>query len=161
MAFQLDPVDPTDFDRVPVGVVTARTSAPIDVVWEAVSGAKPLSWCTMLRAVTWTSPAPHGVGTTRTATLGPGVHLKERYIDWHEEPGLRRNAFTVVSSPFPGIARFGERYEVRSTSTGTEFVWSFLIEPKRGPLTPAVKLLAATTVRVMQFDTTRHFKRLG
>ncbi len=161
MAFTLQPTTLDDFDRAALRVVTASSPRPIDEVWEEVSGAEPLRWCRMLRGVRWTSPAPHGVGTTRVASLGPGLNIHERYIEWTEEPELRRNAFTVVSSPFPGVERFGERYEVRATPSGTVLRWEFLIEPRRGPLAPLLRAIGAFVVWRMQADTTRHFARGG
>ena len=65
--FATQPVDETFFDLAPV-----RLSETFEVpfaamrVWEDLTGEAPLWWCKLLRSVTWTSPRPFGVGTTRT-----------------------------------------------------------------------------------------------
>ena len=50
----------------------------------------PLSWCRILGRVTWTSPHPFGVGTTRTVRwLKGSVVLHERFFRWRKAGASR------------------------------------------------------------------------
>ena len=66
-------------------------------------------WATGIGGVEWTSPAPYGVGTTRTVTFWGGVKVYEDFIAW--QPG-REMAFTFYGTTELIWVSFGEHYRV-------------------------------------------------
>jgi hypothetical protein len=153
--FPTRPVDETFLDTAPL-----RLSETFDIpraaaqVWEDLTGENPFWWCRLLRSITWTSPRPFGVGTTRTArTIGNASVLNERYFRWEEG---RRQSFYVLESSVPFFRRLAEDYLVEPTSeTDCRLTWTIAIEPRLAarPANPANRLLLSTLFR----DTRRHY----
>jgi len=75
--------------------------------------------------VEWTSPEPHGVGTTRTVTTGNGQRIDEYFVAW--DAG-ERMAFRFDRTTLPMNA-FAEQYDCVSTGDGRcELRWSYAYE---------------------------------
>lgn len=82
-------------------------------------------WLDAITAVTWTSPKPFGVGTTRDIDMKLGA-VSEYFYAW--EAG-RRMAFRFVSGKAPMFAAFVEDYEVIPTGDDScEIVWRYGVE---------------------------------
>ncbi|KRQ23173.1 MULTISPECIES: SRPBCC family protein [Mycobacteroides] len=157
-SFKLAPLVESDFDTSDF-VYTFSTPLPKDAatVWAELNGESPLHWCKAINKISWTSPEPRGVGSTRTAKLAlPGAAVHERFIVWEESPERYRNAFTVETATFPGTKRFGELYEVVGTATGSLFTWSFFIEPSLG-FTRYLKPVIRRGLSGLISDTQKHF----
>ena len=153
--FPTQPVEEAFLDTAPLRLVDAfDIPRPAAEVWADLTADNPLSWCRLLRDITWTSPRPFGVGTTRTArTIGNASVLKERYFRWEEG---RRQSFYAVESSVPVFRRFAEDYLVEPTSdTACRFTWTIAIEPHPAarPANPANRLVLSTLFR----DTRRHY----
>lgn len=155
MRFSLQPIDEGFFDSAPNRWADAMDIAqPADRVWAQLTSDDPLTWCRVLTGITWTSPRPFGVGTTRTARalLGAMV-LNERFFRWEEG---RRKSFLVEQSSLPLFRRFGEDYLVEPTSdTSCRFTWTIAAEPHTAarPGSPVNAMLMRSLFR----DTRRHF----
>jgi hypothetical protein len=153
--FSTQPVDAAFFDAAPVRIIGAfdipRTA---DEVWQDLTAEEPLSWCRLLRGISWTSPRPFGVGTTRTArTISNASVINERFFRWEEG---RRQSFYALESSLPLFRRFAEDYLVEPTSeTACRFTWTIAIEPHAAtrPANPVNRLLLSTLFR----DTRRHY----
>lgn len=65
--------------------------------FDALSGDEMRLWFEDFVACRWTSPPPHGVGSTREIELKI-VTVKERFLVW--EPG-KRLTFTIYASTLP------------------------------------------------------------
>ena len=79
--------------------------------------------------VEWTSPEPHGVGTTRTVTT-TGVTIEEFFLTWDEGA---RMAFRFDRTTMP-MQSFAEHYECTPRGDGAcELEWSYAFEGS-GPL---------------------------
>lgn len=153
--FTTQPVEESFFDAAPL-----RLSESFDIplaaarVWEDLTVENPLSWCRLLRDITWTSPRPFGVGTTRTArTIGNANVLHERFFRWEEG---RRQSFYVLEANLPIFRRFAEDYLVEPTSeTACRFTWTLAIEPQPAarPANPVNRLMLSTLFR----DTRKHY----
>lgn len=74
-------------------------------VWTKVSGA--------IREVTWTSPKPYAIGTTRTVTFAAGIRIDERFWTW--EPN-RRMGFSVTAASTSRLSGLSEVYEITPLS---------------------------------------------
>jgi Polyketide cyclase / dehydrase and lipid transport len=153
--FPTQPVQEGFFDTAPFRLTEAfdipRTAAQ---VWQDLTAENPLSWCKILRGISWTSPRPFGVGTTRTAsTIGNTTVINEHFFRWEEG---RRQSFYVLESNLPLFRRFAEDYLVEPTSdTACRFTWTIAIEPYLAtrPANPTNRLLLSTLFR----DTRKHY----
>jgi hypothetical protein len=78
--FEVRPADESFYDSAPERYVDAIDIArPAEQVWADLTGDNPLAWCKVLQRITWTSPRPFGVGTTRTARALGGLTAPVRH----------------------------------------------------------------------------------
>ena len=90
-------------------------------------------WAPAIKKVTWTSPKPFGLGTTRTVDLIGGMLAEEEFIGW--EPN-RRMAFYFVRTSMPADA-FAEDYVLRDLGDGrTEIAWTMGMTLPNGRTNP-------------------------
>lgn len=83
-------------------------------------------WASVITKVTWTSPEPRGVGTTRTVAMRGGITADEEFLAW--EP-FTRMAFRFNESTTGSVAAFAEDYHVAQTDTGCHLTWIMALEP--------------------------------
>ncbi|WP_283616559.1 SRPBCC family protein [Mycolicibacterium poriferae] len=86
-------------------------------------------WASVITNVTWTSPEPRGVGTTRTVEMRGGITGHEEYLVWQP---CTRMAFRFNESTTGAIAAFAEDYRVTETAAGCHLTWIMALEPN-GP----------------------------
>lgn len=105
-----------------------RLPAPPEKVWASLISDESLTaWSPMLKEITWTSPRPFGVGTTREVAPPAGPRVRERYFHWDEG---RSQSFYVYESSMPLFRRFAEDYVVEPDGADTLFTWTVAVEPK-------------------------------
>lgn len=153
--FQLEPVSESFLESAPFRLAeTFKASRSAAEVWAELTGPNPLSWCRLLKDITWTSAAPYGVGTTRTVrTLASLSVLHEEFFLWEEG---RRKAFYVVESNGPLFESFAEDYLVEPTSDTTcDFTWTIAAKTKKfaAPTNAVNKMILGTLLS----DTRKHF----
>jgi hypothetical protein len=159
MAFALEPAD-EDFLRTAPQRYVFPMELPVspERVWQdAMAGPHALRFVRGLR-IRWTSDAPRGIGSTRTAFAGFGaIHLQERYFVWDDG---RRNAFMGTAVNVPLFRRFAEDYVVEPTASGCRFTWTFAAEP-RGPRPAAAvnDVVQRAMFAGMARDVRRHYSR--
>lgn len=117
-----------------------RYAAPPDRVWESLASDESLAaWSSAIKKLTWLSPRPFGVGTTREVVLAPGIaRVYEHFFRWDEGRGY---SFYVSHSTAPTFTRMAEDYAVVPDGDATIFRWTIAIEPK-GVLSLPFKALA-------------------
>ncbi|MCV7126902.1 MULTISPECIES: SRPBCC family protein [Mycolicibacterium] len=86
-------------------------------------------WASVITKVTWTSPEPRGVGTTRTVDMRGGITGAEEFLAW--EP-FTRMAFRFNESSTGSISAFAEDYHVVPTAGGCHLTWIMALKPN-GP----------------------------
>lgn len=86
-------------------------------------------WASVITNVTWTSPEPRGVGTTRTVNMRGGIVGDEEYLIW--EP-FSRMAFRFNKCSTRFVAGFAEDYRVETIPGGLRLTWTLAQKPK-GP----------------------------
>jgi polyketide cyclase/dehydrase/lipid transport protein len=127
---------------------------PAAAVWGELTSDQPLSWCRILREITWTSARPFGVGTRRTVNALWGTNLlREHYFLWEEG---RRHSFYLLESTAPLFRSLAEDYLVEPTSEDScRFTWTIALEPRAAarPATPLNRVLLKTLFT----DTARHY----
>ena len=98
----------------------------LEQVWEQLTSDVSLAaWGPSIKKVTWTSPRPYGVGTTRDVVAPGGSTMRERYFRWDEG---KSHAFYVYESTIPILRRFAEDYIVEPAGDQTLFTWVVAIE---------------------------------
>lgn len=137
------PLEPTDADFLEsaphVFTYQKRFAATPQHVWEQLTSDESIAaWGPALKSVTWTSPRPFGVGTTREVAPPVGPRMRERYFRWDDG---RRHSFAVYESTAQLFRRFAEDYVVEPDGNDTLFTWTLAIEP-RSALALPVKVLA-------------------
>lgn len=83
-------------------------------------------WATVITKVQWTSPEPHGVGTTRTVNMRGGIIGDEEFLVW--EP-YTRMSFRFNESSTSSISAFAEDYRVVPTADGCTLTWVMSMQP--------------------------------
>lgn len=84
-------------------------------------------WATVITNVTWTSPLPRGVGTTRTVDMRGRITGDEEFLAW--EP-FSHMAFRFNRATTGSIAAFAEDYRVRQTPSGCHLTWVMALKPR-------------------------------
>ena len=156
MAFACAPTDESFLISAPKRYVeTFPISRPASEVWADLTADNALHFCRALGdGVTWTSPRPFGVGTTRRAEVLKGlIRLDERFIVWEEG---RRKTFVGVEANLPLIKRIAEDYVVEPDGDGAcRFTWTIAVEPTPAGR-PGAPLNAAIFASIFK-DTRRHY----
>jgi hypothetical protein len=95
-------------------------------------------WTGVIREVTWTSPKPFAIGTTRTLKLAGGVTLDEVFWAW--EPN-RRMGFSVTAASIGWLSGLTEVYEITPLSSERcklRWVVAALFPGMLGKIEPAI-----------------------
>jgi carbon monoxide dehydrogenase subunit G len=82
-------------------------------------------WAKVIKHVEYTSPEPHGVGTTRVVTMAGGMVGDEEFLAW--EPG-RQMAFRFNTSATKTLHAFLENYLLEPIAGGTRLTWELGME---------------------------------
>ena len=83
-------------------------------------------WAKVITKVTWTSPEPYGVGTTRTVDMRGGLTGDEEFLAWEPYTYL---AFRFNSCSNKAVAAFAEEYRVVETPGGCRLTWTMAQKP--------------------------------
>jgi carbon monoxide dehydrogenase subunit G len=96
-------------------------------VWEVLDDAESWPhWATAITKVTWTSPQPHGVGTTRVVNMRGRITGDEEYLAW--DP-FSHMAFRFNEASTGSIAAFAEDYRIVLTPSGCHLTWVMAMKP--------------------------------
>jgi carbon monoxide dehydrogenase subunit G len=158
--YPLESTDVSFFDSAPILFkYPMRYAAPPERVWESlVSDASLAAWGPSVKEVTWLSPRPFGIGTTREVVLRGNLRVRERFIRWDE---VHRYSFAVTEASLPAFRRVAENYVVEADGDGTRFTWTVAIEPKNAlslpfkALSPVLKAAFGRTAK----DGERYFAK--
>jgi carbon monoxide dehydrogenase subunit G len=158
--FRLEPVDADFFATAPVvHRYPIRLAVPPERVWESLASDESVAAWGLGVRVTWTSPRPFAIGTTREVALPlSAITVRERFFRWDEGKGY---SFGVTEANRPGVRRFAEDYVVEPDGLGALLTWTIALEvhPR---LAPAARLLDPVNKRVFgQFErgARRYFAR--
>ena len=83
-------------------------------------------WAKAITKVTWTSPEPRGVGTTRIVNMHGGLVGDEEFLAW--EP-FTRMAFRFNECSTRAVAAFAEDYQVEVIPGGCRLTWTMAQKP--------------------------------
>ncbi|MCV7408687.1 hypothetical protein AWC05_08200 [Mycobacterium florentinum] len=83
-------------------------------------------WASVITMVTWTSPEPRGVGTTRIVEMRGDIVGDEEFIAW--EP-FTHMAFRFNQCSTKAVAAFAEDYRVEAIPGGCRLTWTLAQKP--------------------------------
>jgi carbon monoxide dehydrogenase subunit G len=83
-------------------------------------------WAKVITKVTWTSPEPRGVGTTRIVEMRGGIVGNEEFLAW--EP-FSHMAFRFNECSTRSVAAFAEDYRVEVIPGGCRLTWTMAQKP--------------------------------
>lgn len=128
MRFPCQPVDEKFFDVAPLKWVnTVEVDAPADRIFAMFEdGASWPVWFKGINNVTWHSPKPFGVGTTRTVALDL-ITVDEHFFRWEQN---RRFSFYVTAASLPLTHVLAEDYLLEDLGAGrTRFTYTVAAKP--------------------------------
>lgn len=140
--FPCDRVDLSFIDNAPH---VFRNSVDLAItpeqLFEVLSDAESWPrWASVITKVTWTSPEPRGVGTTRTVEMRGGFKPlvgNEEFLAW--EP-FTHMAFRFNECSTQAVAAFAEDYRVEAIPGGCRLTWTMAQRPS-GPSRLAMPLV--------------------
>jgi carbon monoxide dehydrogenase subunit G len=80
----------------------------------------------LITKVSWTSPQPHGVGTTRRVDMHGGIVGNEEFLAW--EP-FTRMTFRFNECSTRAVAALAEDYRIQATAGGCRLTWTLALKP--------------------------------
>lgn len=129
MKFRCQPVDLGFLERATHRIVNVvELDASAERVFELFTdGPAWAAWFEEIQEVVWTSPRPHGVGTTRTVRLTT-MSVYERFLAW--EPG-RRFSFCFTAASLPTFRSLVEDYRLEPLGADRcRLTWTACYEPR-------------------------------
>lgn len=125
---QCERVDLSFVDSAPFRFVsTVDLAISPEQLFEVLGDAESWPhWASVITEVTWTSPEPRGVGTTRTVKMRGGIVGDEEFLAW--EP-YSHMAFRFNQASTGSIAAFAEDYRVARTPRGCHLTWVMAMKP--------------------------------
>jgi hypothetical protein len=128
--------------------LTHKFRLPREVVWAGLKDADTWTKWLPLNKVTWTSPEPFAVGTTRTVEFS-GQEADEYFFVWEE--GFRM-AFRFSRSSVP-VAAFAEEYSLRDVEGGCLLTLKSAVKTNglvRVALKPFLRVILKHSLRKME-----------
>ncbi len=125
------PCEPVDLNFIENARYRFRNSVDLAVtpeqLFEVLADAESWPrWAPVITKVTWTSPEPRGVGTTRVVNMRGGIVGDEEYIAW--EP-FTHMAFRFNECSTRSVAAFAEDYRVEVIPGGCRLTWTMAQKP--------------------------------
>ncbi len=100
-------------------------------LWEVLTDVEAWpQWYRIITKGTWTSPAPHRVGSTRTIELVGDLKGTEEIIVWNPHHHL---ASRVIESSRQATGASAEEYRIETTEHGCRLTWTVARRPRNPP----------------------------
>src|ERR1700761_288030 len=147
----MHPCERVDLDFIDNAPFCFRNSVDLAItpeqLFEVLADAEswPL-WASVITKVTWTSPEPRGIGTTRVVEMRGGITGNEKFIAW--EP-FTHMAFRFNECSTRSVAAFAEDYRVEVIPGGCRLTWTMAQQPA-GPAREAVVVVGPLLNRALR-----------
>jgi hypothetical protein len=100
-------------------------------LWQLLEEAESWPKWSYVKQMTWTSPKPFRVGTTRAVDTRTGGRVHEEVIVWHPQVHLAFRVNEVSEPPGGGSV---EELRIEPTPQGCRLTWTIAHDPKHPPL---------------------------
>lgn len=110
-------------------------------LWQVLEDAEAWPQWSYVTRMTWTSPRPFRIGTTRAIETRTGGRVVDEVIAWHPQVHL---AFRVNAVSEPTEGGSVEEFRIEPTPRGCRLTWTLAHDPKKASL--GVKLVAKTVM---------------
>ena len=110
-------------------------------LWQVLADAEAWPQWSYVTSMTWTSPRPFRIGTTRAIETRTGGRVIDEVIAWHPEAHL---AFRVNATSVPAEGGSVEEFRIEPAPQGCRLTWTMAHDPKKASL--GVKLVAKTVM---------------
>jgi hypothetical protein len=153
----MHPCERVDVDFIDNAPVVLRNSVDLAItpeqLFEVLCDAQAWpQWASVITKVTWTSPEPRGVGTTRVVEMRGGIIGDEEYLAW--EP-FTHMAFRFNECSTKAIAAFAEDYRVEVIPGGCRLTWTMAQKPAG-----AARLVTVLTAPLLNLGLRRFLSNL-
>jgi carbon monoxide dehydrogenase subunit G len=127
----MHPCERVDLDFIDNAPLRLRNSVDLAItpeqLFEVLADAESWPrWASVITNVTWTSPEPRGIGTTRVVEMRGGIVGNEEFIAW--EP-FTHMAFRFNECSTRSVAAFAEDYLVEVIPGGCRLTWTMAQQP--------------------------------
>jgi len=142
----LYPCEPAGLELINTARFRSTNSVDLAItpaqLWQVLEEAESWPQWSFVKHMSWTSPRPFRVGTTRTIETRGGVRVVDEVVAWHPEVHL---AFRVTASTLADEGASVEEYRIEPTPQGCRLTWTLAHDPKNPPL--LVRIIAKRVMR--------------
>ena len=100
-------------------------------LWQVLEEAESWPLWSPISHMTWTSPAPFRVGSTRAVEMRAGACAVEEVIAWKPHSHM---AFRMNKSSLPTERASVEEHRIEPTARGCRLTWTLAHDPEKPPL---------------------------
>jgi polyketide cyclase/dehydrase/lipid transport protein len=131
----LYPCEPVGLELIDTARFRSTNSVELSItpvqLWQVLEEAESWPRWSPLTRMTWTSPAPFRVGTTRAIEMRGGAAAVEEVIAWKPYSHM---AFRMNKSSLPTEGASVEEHRIEPTPGGCRLTWTLAHDPKNPPL---------------------------
>lgn len=141
----MHPCDPVGLELIDTARFRTTNSVGLSItpgqLWQVLEDADAWPQWSYVTRMTWTSPRPFRVGTTRAIETRTGGRVIDEVIAWHPQVHL---AFRVNAVSVPPGGASVEELRIEPTPQGCRLTWTLAHDPKKASL--GVKLVAKSVM---------------
>lgn len=150
------PCEPVGLELIDTARFRSTNSVDLSItpgqLWQVLEEEESWPRWSYVTRMTWTTPRPLGVGTTRAIETSVEGHVIDEVIAWHPQAHL---AFRVNATSADTEGASVEEFRIEPTPRGCRLTWTLAHDPKNPPL--MAKLIAK---RVMNFKYRQYLSKL-
>lgn len=139
------PCDPAGLELIETARFRSTNSVDLPItpgqLWQVLEDADSWPQWSYVTRMTWTTPRPFKVGTTRAIETRTGGRVIDEVIAWHPQVHL---AFRVNAVSVPTEGASVEEFRIEPTAQGCRLTWTLAHDPKKASL--GVRLVAKTVM---------------
>ena len=143
----MHPCDRANLELINTARFRATNSVDLSItpgqLWQVLEDPEAWPQWSYVTRMTWTSPRPFGVGTTRAIETRTGGRVIDEVIAWHPQVHL---AFRVNAVSVPTEGASVEEFRIEPTPQGCRLTWTLAHDPKKASL--GVQLVAKTVMNI-------------
>ena len=129
------PCEPVGLDLIGTARFVSTNSVDLSIdpgqLWQVLADEESWPHWSYVTRMTWTSPRPLRIGSTRAIKTRVGGHVIDEVITWNPHSHL---AFRVNATSADTEGASVEEFRIEPTSQGCRLTWTLAHDPKNPPL---------------------------